>query len=80
MATGEAYLASLQTESRNPSSTNIDRVSTKELCQIINAEDASIAQVVEGCIDAISGAIDALAEKVRRGGRVIYIGAGTSGR
>lgn len=73
-------LGQLQTESRNPNSQNIDQVSTTELCQIINNEDAGIAAAVEKCIPTISTAIDALAERCRQGGRVIYVGAGTSGR
>ncbi|EXJ96522.1 hypothetical protein A1O1_01648 [Capronia coronata CBS 617.96] len=73
-------LACLQTEERNPKSFDIDQVSTVELCQIINHEDATIATAVSRCIPVIAAAIDVLARRVRRGGRVIYVGAGTSGR
>jgi N-acetylmuramic acid 6-phosphate etherase len=73
-------LATLQTEQRNSLSSEIDQVSTIELCQIINQQDATIAASVARCIPSIAGAIDCLAARVRRGGRVIYVGAGTSGR
>lgn len=73
-------LGGLQTESRNPNSNNIDQVSTTELCRIINNEDAGVAAAVENCIPDIAAAIDTLAERCRKGGRVIYVGAGTSGR
>lgn len=73
-------LGGLQTESRNFNSKDIDQVSTTELCRIINNEDASVAAAVEKCIPAIAAAIDALAVRGRLGGRVIYVGAGTSGR
>ncbi|KAF5375927.1 hypothetical protein D9615_008227 [Tricholomella constricta] len=71
---------SLQTESRNDESTEIDIVSTVEMCQIMNAADASVASAVQKCIPEIARAIDLIAERVRKGGRVLYIGAGTSGR
>lgn len=75
-----ANLDSLQTESRNPLSNNIDTVSTEELCAIINGEDASIPGVVKSCIPTIAAAIDAISPRIRAGGRLIYMGAGTSGR
>lgn len=73
-------LNGLQTESRNPRSTEIDNVSTLELCQIINNEDATIPSIIKNCIPTIANAIDALAPRVQAGGRVFYTGAGTSGR
>lgn len=73
-------LEGLQTEGRNPKSTNIDQVETAELCQILNYEDATIASAVAKCIPTIAKAIDALEPMVREGGRVVYVGAGTSGR
>ncbi|KAF8063390.1 putative glucokinase regulator family protein [Lyophyllum atratum] len=71
---------SLQTESRNDSSTEIDVVSTLEMCHIINAADTTVAPAVQKCIPEIARAIDLVAERVKKGGRVLYIGAGTSGR
>ncbi|KAK1766583.1 hypothetical protein QBC33DRAFT_105269 [Phialemonium atrogriseum] len=73
-------LARLQTENRNLRSANIDRVSTQELCKILNREDSLVPAAVEPCIPVIAEVIDALSERVRNGGRVFYIGAGTSGR
>ncbi|OCT55071.1 putative glucokinase regulator family protein [Cladophialophora carrionii] len=73
-------LADLQTEQRNCASSNIDQVSTLELCHIINVQDATIADSVAECIPTIAAAIDCLAGRVRAGGRVVYVGAGTSGR
>lgn len=73
-------LSGLQTEGRNPRSTHIDTVSTIELCRIINDEDTTIAPAVRKCLSVIARAIDCISERVRGGGRVIYVGAGTSGR
>jgi N-acetylmuramic acid 6-phosphate etherase len=73
-------LSSLQTEGSNPNSAKIDQVSTLELCSIINREDSTVAAAVERCLPIIASAVDAMVDRVRRGGRVIYVGAGTSGR
>lgn len=73
-------LAGLQTEQRNSNSSDIDQVPTIELCRVINHEDATIADSVAKCIPIIAGAIDILTTRVRAGGRVVYVGAGTSGR
>ncbi|KAG6915337.1 hypothetical protein DXG01_012085 [Tephrocybe rancida] len=62
---------SLQTESRNNESTEIDVVSTVEMCQIINTADVSIAPAVNKCIPEIARTIDLIAERVRKGGRVL---------
>jgi N-acetylmuramic acid 6-phosphate etherase len=69
-----------QTESRNPATQNIDRVSTLEMVRLINAEDAKVAAAVEAELPAIAEAVDRIAARMRDGGRLIYIGAGTSGR
>jgi N-acetylmuramic acid 6-phosphate etherase len=73
-------LEGLQTEERNLNSNNIDQVETLELCQILNDEDSTVAAAVQKCIPVIARAIDALEPLVRNGGRVVYVGAGTSGR
>lgn len=80
MSTQLVDLAGLQTERRNPNSSDIDQVSTVNLCQIINREDATISSAVAKYIPVIAAAIDVFAARVRRGGRVVYVGAGTSGR
>ena len=74
------HLEGLQTEGRNQSSNHIDQVSTLKLCEIINSEDASVAAAVQKCLPIIAQAIDALEPKARKGGRIVYVGAGTSGR
>lgn len=73
-------LSLLQTESRNYETTNIDNVSTLDMCNMINAEDAKVAIAVKACLPAVAAAIDATAPRIRQGGRLIYVGAGTSGR
>lgn len=68
------------TEARNPATAQIDTLSTLEMVQVINAEDARVAGAVAAELPAIAQAIDAIAARMREGGRLIYIGAGTSGR
>lgn len=68
------------TEERNLDTMNIDRVSTIEMLQMINKEDKKIALAVEKEILNIAKAVDTIVEKFQSGGRLIYIGAGTSGR
>ncbi|KAI8634659.1 putative glucokinase regulator family protein [Xylariaceae sp. FL1651] len=80
MSNPVVQLAGLQTENRNVRTTGIDRAPTRELCQILNREDQEVPSAVERCIGVIADVIDALTERVRDGGRVFYIGAGTSGR
>ena len=72
--------AELTTEKRNSASANIDKVSTLEMMKIINNEDKKIADAVEKVLPEIATAVDFIAEKIFRGGRLFYIGAGTSGR
>ena len=73
-------LNGLSTEQRNPNTMNIDRVSTIEMLRIINREDQKVALAVEKVIEPIAQAVDAIAARIRSGGRLIYCGAGTSGR
>ena len=68
------------TESRNPATAEIDTLPTLEMVRLINAEDRRVAAAVSEELPAIAEAIDRLAERLKRGGRLIYIGAGTSGR
>ena len=70
----------LPSEQRNPASERIDAVSTREMLQIINREDAAVAAAVEAVIPRIADAVDAIAERFAAGGRLFYLGAGTSGR
>ncbi|CAK7207450.1 hypothetical protein SEUCBS139899_010260 [Sporothrix eucalyptigena] len=73
-------LGDLQTEQRNAKSAQIDTVSTLELCQIINDQDQAVADAVKVCLPEIAQAIDVVVPRIASGGRVVYIGAGTSGR
>lgn len=68
------------TEARNPHTTDIDRLSTLDLVRLINAEDATVAGVVARVLPQIAQAVDLISARLREGGRLIYAGAGTSGR
>ncbi len=68
------------TEQRNPRSSRIDQLSTIEIVDLINAEDRMVAQAVAEEREEIARGIDLVVESFRRGGRLIYVGAGTSGR
>ena len=80
MAQDVLDLSGLQTEAINERTSNIDRVSTLQMCSMINDEDRTVADSVTACLEDIALAIDWLVPRVRMGGRVIYVGAGTSGR
>jgi N-acetylmuramic acid 6-phosphate etherase len=73
-------LEKLLTEQLNPASASIDTLPTEEVLRIINAEDRKVAAAVEREIPAIARAIDAIVTAIQHGGRLFYIGAGTSGR
>ena len=73
-------LGSLTTESRNPRSEHIDELSTLEMLTVINQEDATVAAAVASQLPSIATAVDEIAARFAQGGRLFYIGAGTSGR
>jgi N-acetylmuramic acid 6-phosphate etherase len=73
-------LATLPTESRNPATEHIDQLPTLDMLRIINEEDAKVAAAVATEIPQIAKAIDTIADRFEQGGRLFYIGAGTSGR
>ena len=73
-------LGQLLTEQRNPVSAEIDTASTVTMLEIINSEDQKVAVAVANAIPQIANALDAIYARVERGGRLFYIGAGTSGR
>jgi len=73
-------LAGLVTESRNPDSFDVDIMSTEEIVRLINREDQKVAKAVEREIPYIIQAVDIIAHAFKNGGRLIYVGAGTSGR
>lgn len=68
------------TEQRNPRSMRIDQLSTLEIVDLINAEDRLVAAAVSDERQQVARAIDLVVDSLRRGGRLIYVGAGTSGR
>jgi N-acetylmuramic acid 6-phosphate etherase len=72
--------AALATEQANPATAAVDRMSALEIVQLMNAEDATVALAVRAVLPAVAAAIDGIADRLRSGGRLIYVGAGTSGR
>jgi len=73
-------LSNLTTEARNPASEEIDCLTSIEIARLMNAEDAKATAAVGRVAEHIASAIDVVAERLRNGGRLVYIGAGTSGR
>ncbi len=76
----EAQQTIRQTERRNPRSRGLHRKSTREILRIINREDAEVARAVAREIPAVARAVEVIVRALRSGGRLIYVGAGTSGR
>lgn len=72
--------AQADTEKINLAAREIDQMSTLEMVQLINAEDAKVAKAVQAELPQIATAVDEIAVRLRKGGRLIYMGAGTSGR
>ncbi len=70
----------MQTEQTNPRSLGIDRAPTLDILRLMNEEDATVPAVVRDALPAIAQAVDAIVERMERGGRLLYVGAGTSGR
>jgi len=73
-------LDKLETEQPNPASEGIDSRPTEQILRIINGEDSRVPAVVAGEIPRIAVAVDRIVQRLRAGGRLFYIGAGTSGR
>lgn len=73
-------LADLTTEARNPASERIDSMSAIQIVRLMNSEDATVAEAVGREAESIGRAIELIAQRLRQGGRLIYLGAGTSGR
>ncbi|MDR2870499.1 MAG: N-acetylmuramic acid 6-phosphate etherase [Deferribacteraceae bacterium] len=72
--------AHLTTEKRNDKSVNLDKMTALEFCQVMNDEDANAVAAVKAAIPQVAKIIDLAAEKLKNGGRLVYMGAGTSGR
>ncbi|MFI1938417.1 N-acetylmuramic acid 6-phosphate etherase [Streptomyces purpureus] len=75
-----AELASLTTEAFRPELAEIDRLPTEDIARLMNGEDQTVPSAVAAQLPAIAAAIDATAERMARGGRLVYAGAGTAGR
>jgi N-acetylmuramic acid 6-phosphate etherase len=68
------------TELRNPRTRGIDKGSALEIVRMIHGEDATVTKAVAGALPTIARAVDAIARALQNGGRLVYVGAGTSGR
>lgn len=75
-----AQLSKIVSEGRNPDTMDIDLLSSEEVLKRINQEDQKVASAVRDCLPAIANAVDSIVSSLQQGGRLIYIGAGTSGR
>src|SRR5262245_8100640 len=76
----ELVMDHLQTEARNPASTRLDELTSVDLVELMNREDGTVATAVATQKREIARAIDAAADRLSKGGRLVYVGAGTSGR
>jgi N-acetylmuramic acid 6-phosphate etherase len=74
------HLDSIRTEQRNPRTASFDTLGTIELLTVMNDEDHFVAEAVKKQLPQIARALDAIAERMQRGGRLVYCGAGSSGR
>ena len=73
-------LSTLITEQRNPNSMNVDSLSALEIVQLMNEEDKQVPLAIEKCLPQIAQAVECIVAAFQQGGRLVYIGAGTSGR
>ena len=73
-------LSTLITEQRNPNSMNVDCLSALEIVQLMNEEDKQVPLAIEKCLPQIAQAVERIVAVFQQGGRLVYIGAGTSGR
>lgn len=71
---------SLATEASNPASRNLDQLDAQQIVSLMNAEDAKVAEAVRKVLPQVAQAVEVITERMQRGGRLIYMGAGTSGR
>jgi len=73
-------IKNITTEGRNEQTRGIDQLNSLEIVRLINNEDKTVPLSVEGALEQVAKLVDAIVEKLRLGGRLIYMGAGTSGR
>ena len=70
----------LKTEMRNQKTINIDKMSTEEMINVMQEENLNAAKAVDGALKDIGKAVDGINERMSKGGRLFYVGCGTSGR
>ncbi len=80
MKLNPAKMASLLTEQRNPRSMGVDRMSTREILELIHSEDLQAYRAIDSELGHIEEAVELIVQAFQQGGRLIYVGAGTSGR
>ncbi|HWF05655.1 MAG TPA: N-acetylmuramic acid 6-phosphate etherase [Candidatus Angelobacter sp.] len=80
MSPRKVPIRDLETEQQNRASTGLDTLSALEIARVINHEDSKVARAVKRALPQIAQTIDAIAKAIANGGRLIYVGAGTSGR
>ena len=73
-------LASMSTEARNPASAKLDQLNSLAIVSLINQADHAVASAITPCLPKVAQAVDVIVQAFARGGRLIYLGAGTSGR
>lgn len=73
-------MSKMSTEQRNPNSMNLDTLSVQEMTKLMNEEDATVTTAIQQSMRSINELIEAVIERMEKGGRLFYIGAGTSGR
>ncbi|NLE94018.1 MAG: N-acetylmuramic acid 6-phosphate etherase, partial [Chloroflexi bacterium] len=80
MAVQASEIKKLRTEQRNPATLNIDLLPTLDMVRMLNDQNRLLADAVDEQAGQIAAAVELITERMRKGGRLIYIGAGTSGR
>lgn len=80
MTLSSQTMASLPTEQRNPRSMNLDRMTARQIIELIHSEDYIACKALDSQIDNLEHAVEMIVSAFQRGGRLIYVGAGTSGR
>jgi N-acetylmuramic acid 6-phosphate etherase len=80
LMSAEPTLRKLHTEQQNAASAELDKLSALQIARVIHAEEAKVASIVEHALPEVARAIDAIAAALAQGGRLIYVGTGTSGR
>ena len=77
---GHIHISHLVTESRNPKTMNLDDMSIHEFLTVMNEEDALVPQRIHDVLPQIEKAVEKIVEALNQGGRLFYVGSGTSGR